>query len=118
MRETKVLGRAWLLRLDSSPRCCRAMVYRGSRVQDLRAAADILSLVRQAPSGKEGVMKHFTCDKCGMPMEAHNALRIAFKDYDICRACEQKIFDGLQGKGTDISSIDLNALRNIHGKYP
>lgn len=50
-------------------------------------------------------MKHTTCDKCGLPMESRMPVRIDHRIYDLCNECENKIMDGLQGKGEIIQGL-------------
>lgn len=53
-------------------------------------------------------MKHFTCDKCGMPMQMESRTRIDDKNYHICSVCHKGIVSGLEGKGEGIQVIPNN----------
>lgn len=50
-------------------------------------------------------MKHITCDKCGLPMDSKEPMRINNYNYDICVSCEKEILKGLNLKGTPADRI-------------
>ena len=47
-------------------------------------------------------MKHYTCDKCEMPMDREENMEIDGKEYDICIPCQNKIMERLGDKGRNI----------------
>lgn len=54
-------------------------------------------------------MIHVTCDKCGMPMESENSMTIGITKFDICGPCQDKIMDGLKGKGKP--NVDFEEIK-------
>mgnify|MGYP001615681370 CR=1 FL=1 len=69
--------------------------------------------------------KHYTCDKCGYPMENNNTLTIGYKEFDICTSCQSEIMKGLDGKGNPSSASQYKAIDEFKkrmdeqtGKYP
>lgn len=44
-------------------------------------------------------MKHFTCDKCGHPMDKQKSYIIEDYEYDLCDICWKEIVKGLEDKG-------------------
>lgn len=65
-------------------------------------------------------MKHYTCDKCGMPMEGSNTVTIDNTKYDMCPQCYKQIVQGLEGKGerTTIQQYYAQGLQNISPYNP
>lgn len=43
--------------------------------------------------------EHYTCDKCGMPMESQRTTEIDGKEYEMCTTCKTAIMGNLDGKG-------------------
>ena len=66
--------------------------------------------------------KHYTCDKCGYPMETMNDLTIGCRIYDICSTCQNEITKGLDGQGREAQLSQYAPIEKwkhmLEGKNP
>jgi len=62
-------------------------------------------------------MKHFTCDKCGMPMETERSTRIDDRRYNLCADCDLLILKNLDGKGEKIYPQEFEKFKSQLEKF-
>jgi hypothetical protein len=59
--------------------------------------------------------QHFTCDRCGLPMESQQTLIVGYREYDLCKECQTRIYDGLKNGRTSYSHEEM-LLRKMSRK--